>query len=152
MSCRHSFQNPGFYLISMWYKRQEAQKRFTLFYCSTVFATAFGGLLASAIASMDGIHGYSGWRWIFILEGILTCILGFIGFFLIADFPEDVKWLEEDERRFLRERLRIEQGDPNATKRLHYKDLMLFFKDFKFFLGGMMYLGRFMLPQIESAG
>lgn len=41
---------PGcFYLLSMWYKRSEAQKRFTFFFCSTSLAGAFGGLLASAI-------------------------------------------------------------------------------------------------------
>lgn len=129
----------------MWYKRQEAQKRFTIFSNSTLLASAFGGLLAGAIANIDGLHGYSGWRWIFILEGILTCILGVVGFFLVADFPEDVKWLKEDERIFLRERLRIEQGDPKATKKLSFKDLMLFFTDIKFFLGGMMYFGMFLL-------
>lgn len=41
---------PGcFYLMSMWYKRFEAQKRYTLFFSSTSLAGAFGGLLASAI-------------------------------------------------------------------------------------------------------
>lgn len=41
---------PGcFYLISMWYKRSEAQKRYSLFFSSTSLAGAFGGLLASAI-------------------------------------------------------------------------------------------------------
>lgn len=130
----------------MWYKRQEAQKRFTLFYCSSVFAAAFGGLLASAIANMDVIRGYSGWRWIFILEGLLTCLIGVAAFFLIADFPEDVKWLKEDERLFLRERLRTEQGDAREGKPLSFKGLMVVFKDFKIFLGGLMYFGRFLLP------
>lgn len=45
----------------MWYKRDEAQKRFTLFFGSATLAGAFGGLLASAIEKMDGIHGLSGW-------------------------------------------------------------------------------------------
>lgn len=41
---------PGcFYLLGMWYRRAEAQKRFTFFFCSTSLAGAFGGLLASAI-------------------------------------------------------------------------------------------------------
>lgn len=41
---------PGcFYLLSMWYKRAEAQKRYSLFFSSTSLAGAFGGLLASAI-------------------------------------------------------------------------------------------------------
>lgn len=44
----------------MWYKRSEAQKRYSLFFSSTSLAGAFGGLLASAIGKMDGIRGYHG--------------------------------------------------------------------------------------------
>lgn len=45
---------PGcFYLISMWYKRAEAQKRYSLFFSSTSLAGAFGGLLASAIGKSE---------------------------------------------------------------------------------------------------
>ena len=59
---------PGcFYLIAMWYKREEAQKGYSFFFSSTSLAGAFGGLLASAIGLMDGKGGYAGWRWIFIL-------------------------------------------------------------------------------------
>jgi len=48
---------PGcFYLISMWYKRDEAQKRYTLFFSSTSLAGAFGGLLASAIGKSAFLH------------------------------------------------------------------------------------------------
>ena len=56
-----------FYLIAMWYKRSEAQKRYTFFFSSTTLAGGFGGLLASAIGKMDGMRGYRGWRWIFII-------------------------------------------------------------------------------------
>ena len=84
---------PGsFYLIGMWYKRSEAQKRYSFFFGSTSLAGAFGGLLASAIGNMDGMRGYLGWRWIFILEGVLTCVIAFAFYFMIPDFPEDAKW------------------------------------------------------------
>lgn len=42
-----------FYLLGMWYKRSEAQKRFTFFFASTSLAGAFGGLLASAIGKSE---------------------------------------------------------------------------------------------------
>lgn len=59
---------PGcFYLLGCWYMRTEAQKRFSFFFSSTTLAGAFAGLLAAAIGKMDGISGYAGWRWIFIL-------------------------------------------------------------------------------------
>ena len=102
---------PGsFYLIGMWYKRSEAQKRYSFFFGSTSLAGAFGGLLASAIGKMNGMRGYLGWRWIFILgisllqalrqrcptnlrvEGVLTCVISFALYFLIPDFPEEAKW------------------------------------------------------------
>ncbi|KAL1846570.1 hypothetical protein VTK73DRAFT_252 [Phialemonium thermophilum] len=52
---------PGcFYLLGMWYRRHEAQKRFSLFFSSTSLAGAFGGLLASGIGKMDGMRGYHG--------------------------------------------------------------------------------------------
>ena len=100
----------------MWYKRSEAQRRYSFFFGSTSLAGAFGGLLASAIGKMDGMRGYLGWRWIFILEGTLTCVVAFLFFFLIPSFPEDAKWVAEDERAYLRARLRIDQGRSAAER------------------------------------
>lgn len=81
---------PGcFYLLGMWYARAESQKRFSLFFSSTALAGAFGGLLASAIGKMDGIRGYRGWRWVFILEGLLTIVVGLIFFIGFPGFLED---------------------------------------------------------------
>ena len=42
----------------MWYKRGEAQKRFTFFFASTSLAGAFGGLLASAIGKSESAQSY----------------------------------------------------------------------------------------------
>jgi MFS family permease len=77
----------GFYIIGLWYKRSEAQKRYTFFFSSTTVAGAFGGLLAAAIGKMDGMRGYLGWRWIFILEGTLTCLVAMAFIFFDTRFP-----------------------------------------------------------------
>ncbi|KAL8880960.1 MAG: hypothetical protein Q9198_001736, partial [Flavoplaca austrocitrina] len=133
---------PGsFYLIGMWYKRSEAQKRYSFFFGSTSLAGAFGGLLASAIGKMDGVQGYLGWRWIFILEGLLTCVVAFIFFFVIPDFPENAKWLTEEERQYVQVRLRKEQGRSAAERPIGFKDVVNVFKDYKIFVGGFMYFG-----------
>ncbi|TVY20111.1 MFS transporter prlL [Lachnellula arida] len=128
---------PGsFYLISIWYKREEAQQRFTVYWCSVLLASAFGGLLASAIANMDGVQNIHNWQWIFILEGICTIVIGIVAFFLVSDFPEDAKWLNTDERKFVLTRSRgIEQ-----VRSIAGRDVLVFFKHFKNILGGIMYL------------
>lgn len=53
MNSNLTFSSGCFYLLGMWYKRSEAQKRFTFFFASTSLAGAFGGLLASAIGKSE---------------------------------------------------------------------------------------------------
>lgn len=43
-----------------------------MFFSAASIAGAFSGLLAYAIAKLDGLGGLAGWRWIFILEGLAT--------------------------------------------------------------------------------
>lgn len=133
---------PGaFYLIGMWYRRNEAQKRYSFFFSSTTLAGAFGGLLASAIGKMDGMRGYAGWRWIFILEGLLTCCVSFFLYFLLPCFPEEVKWLSEDERQYVQARLRIDQGRSALERPIKLVDVGRVLKDPKIIVGGLMYFG-----------
>src|SRR5271154_2069337 len=141
----------------MWYKRTEAQKRFTFFFSSTTLAGAFGGLLAGAIGKMDGIRGYSGWRWstfpiisyvdslVFILEGLATCLLSIVGYFVIVDFPEEAKFLSEPEREFIIEKLRKDTGN-SAYEYLSWRRVLSVFKDWKIWVGGFMYLGTHPFP------
>jgi MFS family permease len=47
-----------------------------IFFSAATAAGAFGGLLARGIVEMAGIDGRGGWAWIFIIEGIVTMIVG----------------------------------------------------------------------------
>jgi MFS family permease len=125
----------------MWYKRSEAQRRYSFFFSSTTLAGAFGGLLASAIGKMSGLRGYNGWRWIFILEGVLTCLVAIIFFFVLPSFPEDAKWLTEEERTYVKARLQVDQGRSAAERKITIRDVGRVFRDFKVILGGFMYFG-----------
>jgi len=133
---------PGaFYLIGMWYRRHEAQRRYSFFFSSTTLAGAFGGLLASAIGKMDGMRGYAGWRWIFILEGTLTCVVSFFFFFLLPDFPEHSKWLTKEEAAYITARLEVDQGKSAVERKITTRDVFNVFKDPKIFIGGFCYFG-----------
>jgi len=90
---------------------------------------------------MSGMRGYLGWRWVFILEGVLTCLVAFIFYFIIPDFPEDANWLGEEERAYVKARLRADQGRSAAERKITAHDVGNVFKDFKIFVGGFMYFG-----------
>jgi hypothetical protein len=78
---------------------------------------------------------------IFILEGILTCVVSAAFFFVLPDFPEDSKWLSDEERTYVINRLRSEQGASAVERKMGAKDVANVFKDYKVFLGGFMYFG-----------
>ncbi|KAK6070074.1 transporter C11D3.18C 6 [Seiridium cupressi] len=128
------------YLISMYYKRYELQWRMSLFFCASILAGAFSGLLAFAIANMGGVGGYGAWRWIFIIEGLLTVVVGCISKWWIADWPETAKFLNDEERQILVSRLardtgeaRMDHLDKRSTKRIA--------TDWKIYAGTVAYFG-----------
>lgn len=132
---------PGcFYLIGMWYKRTEAQRRFSFFFNSTCLAGAFGGLLASAIGKMDGLGGYHGWRWIFIIEGLLTTIAAIVGLFFIPSFVEDSSWLSPDEKEQVKDRIRADQCSSKTENKATVRDIFQVLQDPKIIFGGLMYI------------
>lgn len=62
---------------------------------------------------MDGVGGYAGWRWIFILEGLLTVVIALIAPFAIHDSPETASFLTEEERRYVIHCLRTQNSADN---------------------------------------
>ncbi|KXJ96059.1 major facilitator superfamily domain-containing protein [Microdochium bolleyi] len=102
------------YYLTMWYCRHEIQLRQAMFFSAASIAGAFSGLLAFGIAKMDGVAGLEGWRWIFILEGIVTVLVAIMAFFVMYDFPETASFLTEEERAFVVFRLKY-QGQRQGT-------------------------------------
>ncbi|KAH7034773.1 major facilitator superfamily domain-containing protein [Microdochium trichocladiopsis] len=102
------------YYLTMWYCRHEIQLRQALFFSAASIAGAFSGLLAFGIAKMQGVGGLEGWRWIFILEGILTILVAIMAFFVMHDFPETATFLTEEERAFVVFRLKYQGQQQNG--------------------------------------
>lgn len=83
---------------------------------------------------MDGIAGYSGWRWIFIIEGLATVVVAVIAKFIIVDWPESATFLNEDERALLLRRLAEDQGEAKMD-RMDKSSMKRTFSDPKLYLG-----------------
>ncbi|TVY88517.1 putative transporter [Lachnellula willkommii] len=132
---------PGcIYLISMYYERYELQWRLTMFFSASIIAGGLGGLLAYGIANMGGIAGYEAWRWIFIIEGLATAVIGGLSKIWIVDWPETANFLTDEERALLVQRLSSDSGSAQMD-RLDKRAARRIFLDWKIYCGTLMYMG-----------
>lgn len=100
---------PGLvYYLTFWFKTDERSIRVAFILASATLAGAFGGAIAYGVGHMNQVSGLSAWRWLFILEGIPSCLSSVLVFFFLPDYPETVKWLDEDEKALAIYRLKFE--------------------------------------------
>ena len=103
---------PGvvFYL-SVWFPVQQRTRVLAWFLVAVPISSVVGGPVSALILQMNGILGLTGWQWIFILEGLPSCLCGLFTLFLLADKPQDAKWLTQPERDALVEMLGQERRE-----------------------------------------
>ncbi|KAG2031807.1 sugar transporter [Suillus americanus] len=102
---------PGaIFLLSRWYKRDELGLRTALLACGSSISNAFSALIASGIlASLDGALGFTGWRWLFFVEGTLTIVVAVSAIWILPDFPSSPSvWLLPDEQALAKRRMEEE--------------------------------------------
>lgn len=129
------------FLMSGWYRRSEFGLRSSLFFSAATVSGAFGGLLSAAIHNMEGIGGQSGWRWIFIIIGLATFVIGVLSIWLCEDFPDTAKFLNEEERTFILQRLQADQKYSAAGEKFSMNSLWKAIVDWKTWVGMMIYAG-----------
>jgi MFS family permease len=129
------------YYLSCWYKRCEFGVRAAIFFSAAAVAGSFGGLLAAAIAQMEGVGGKPGWAWIFILEGIATIFVGIISFWVVQDFPDEAKFLSVDDRRRVIRRLKEDKQSSAEHENFKMAYLWASLKDWKTYTGMIVFMG-----------
>ncbi|KAF5374740.1 hypothetical protein D9758_000400 [Tetrapyrgos nigripes] len=133
---------PGIvFYISSWYKRDEMGSKIAYFFSSATVAGAFSGLLAVAIHNMDGVGSLAGWRWIFILEGLLTIVIALLSYWMVQDFPETAGFISDEERVFLIRRLQEDMRLSAAGEDYQKKYIWQSLTDWKTWIAMGIYMG-----------
>ena len=71
-----------------WYTPTELAKRMGFYHsCQAVGQMMSGALQAAITKTLDERSGLAGWRWLFVINAIMTVVWGFAGFAMIPDFP-----------------------------------------------------------------
>ncbi len=105
---------PGVILyLTYWFPGARRARMVALFMTAIGMAQLIGSPVSGAIMQfMDGVHGWRGWQWLFLLEGIPSVIIGALVLAILPNGPKTAKWLAAEERDLLVQR--VEQD--NSSK------------------------------------
>lgn len=111
---------PGvIYYLTLWFPAQYRGRIFGLFLIISPLNYTIASPLAGLILKLfDGTMGYPGWRWLFIVEGIPSVLLGFVTLKAVIDRPANASWLTDAEKKHLSDTLAREAAARNETKHL----------------------------------
>jgi len=101
---------PGIiFYLTYWYPAPERARAYAWFLAAIPICGVIGGPISGALLGLDGRLGLPGWKWLFLLEGIPSVLVGLAVLGLLPDRPSDARWLRPEERAWLEERLDAER-------------------------------------------
>ncbi|KAF2638129.1 MFS general substrate transporter [Massarina eburnea CBS 473.64] len=134
-----AFISGAAYLIGAYYTTDEYMTRYVWFLTAGILAGAINGFVSALLVKMDGTGGYAAWRWIFIMEGIITIAIASLSYPFIVPFPEDATFLSGPEKALMLERTK--KGGHNANDTMTWAKAIDCFKDWRIWAGVAMNLG-----------
>ncbi|KAI0309610.1 MFS general substrate transporter [Amylostereum chailletii] len=80
------------YVIGSWYKKEELAKRACIFHTASAVGPMVSGFLQAGVYNgLNGRGGLAGWKWLFIIDGVITIPIALLGFILMPDLPTTTK-------------------------------------------------------------
>ena len=113
---------PGVILyLSYWFPSKSLGRVLGIFYFGAPLAFIVGGPLSGLLMDLHGKAGLEGWQWIFLVEGLLACGMGFWAYFYLGDRPASAAWLPEGERHALTSALFSEERSKPAHRLMNLR-------------------------------
>ena len=129
---------PGvMFYLGNWFPGKYRARTNAVFLLSMPVGQAVAALLSGLILNLDGSFGLAGWKWLFLLEGLPSSLLGVVTWFYLADRPTTAKWLTEPERDAIEGMLADERA---AFRKLDSQSLRQVFFSRSVLMLGTVYL------------
>ena len=126
---------PGIILyFNLWFPKPYLAGVTAFFMAASQFSLVIGGPLGSFLLGFEGIAGIHGWQWLFLLEGLPACLLGFAMLKWMSDGPTRAAWLTESERETIAAAIHAENAGKNQS-------VLRALRDVRVLLLGIAYAG-----------
>ena len=108
---------PGIILyLTYWFPALYRARMVAWFMTAIAVAGVVGGPVSGWILqATDGCNGMPGWRWLFLLEGFPSILMGIVVLFYLDNSPKDARWLSSDEKELLSRRQESEDAERKVS-------------------------------------
>jgi sugar phosphate permease len=114
--------------LTHWFRYEDRAKAVAFFYAANPLSYVVGSPLAGLLLGLSWL-GLRGWRWLFILEGIPAIIFGLITIWYLTDWPDQAKWLPDNEKAWITQELKREKQSKKCSygiwEALRHRDVIL---------------------------
>ncbi len=108
---------PGIiFFFALWFPDRERAKVTVWFMLASAGSALVAGPASGWFVGHVYFFGHAGWRWLFIIEGVPTIILGVLSFFVLSSSPKEAKWLPVEQRDWLVNKLETERAGLGAVQ------------------------------------
>ena len=108
---------PGILLyLTFWFTAKERAKMVAWFMTANAVSFIFGGPLSGWLMTAKIFPGLAGWQQMFLLEGLPAILMGFVVLLYLPNGPQEAKWLSEDEKALIQERVAREAAQMGAGR------------------------------------
>jgi MFS family permease len=104
------------YMVTLWFSQKHRVTIVGLIYVAPTTAVIIGSPIGGALMELDGLGGLRGWQWMFLVEGLVTVLVGVLVWFFLPGRPSDAKWLTPEQAELLSER--AVAGDAPSPERV----------------------------------
>lgn len=103
--------------ISHWFSAKQRATIISILIGATATAQVIGSPISTQILTLHWLN-LEGWRWLFIIEGLPAVIMGAIAYFYLTDRPNQAKWLNSEEKKWVEDQLDAENKE--KSKKFNY--------------------------------
>lgn len=147
---------PGIILyMTYWFPSSRRARMTALFMTAIAISNVIGSPVSGAIMQYaDGLNGWRGWQWLFLLEGIPSVVIGILVLYLLPNSPRDAKWLTGPEKDLIEQRVREDIAAKGELGGKHsfmdaFKDIRVWALAVVYFCGVVgFYAVNFWMPTI----
>jgi len=103
---------PGIILyLTYWFPAARRGRATSLFLAAIAVAGLVGNPVSGWILhSLDGVNGWQGWQWLFLLEALPSLVLGVLAWFWLEDRVKNAQWLTLEERDLIARDIAAEEA------------------------------------------